>query len=75
MSAPSRQRHRRAMKPALRQARLRFAADLVLVKDRAGRLGLWRTMHALDAATKEVGWEIADILEGRQADTAEEPRS
>lgn len=43
-----------------------FAAELVKLKDKAGRLGLWKTMHALDTATREVGYEAAEILtEGR----------
>lgn len=41
----------------------RFIAELVQMKDRAGRLGLWKTMHALDEATKAVGYEYAEILE------------
>jgi hypothetical protein len=35
-----------------------FAAMLVVIKDRAGRLGLWRTMHALDAATEAVALDL-----------------
>ncbi len=31
----------------------KFSADLAMLKVRAMELGLWRTFHALDAATKE----------------------
>lgn len=37
-----------------------FATELVRIKHRAGQLGLFRTMHALDKATQAVGWELAD---------------
>ena len=39
-----------------------FIMDLVKLKDEAGRLGLFKTMHKLDAAVKEVGWELESIL-------------
>lgn len=48
--------------------RRQFSANLAAMKHEAGRLGLWRTMRALEEATMRVGWEIADIEEGRQAD-------
>ena len=48
--------------------RRQFSANLAAMKHEAGRLGLWSTMRALDEATRRVGWEIADIEEGRQAD-------
>lgn len=51
---------------AWRRASREFASRLVLVKVEAGRLGLWRTMHALDKGTQAVGWEIARIEDGRQ---------
>lgn len=35
---------------------------MVEVKNEAGRLGLYRTMHAMDEATRVVGWEVADGL-------------
>ncbi len=37
-----------------------FCLKLVRLKDEAGRLGLFRTMHAMDHAVKEVGWEMAE---------------
>jgi len=39
---------------------------LVNLKHRCGQAGLFRTMHKMDLATQEVGWEIADILKGKQ---------
>lgn len=39
-----------------------FACQLAAMKAEAGRLGLWRTMHAMDAALLEVGFEIGDSL-------------
>ena len=36
------------------------------MKDEAARLGLWRTMHAMDHATRETGYEQADIELGKQ---------
>jgi hypothetical protein len=39
--------------------------DIVLIKHRAGELGMFKTMHALESAVTEVGWEMADYLEGK----------
>lgn len=36
--------------------------------DRAGELGLFKTMHALEPAVQQVGWEMAEILEGKRPD-------
>ena len=44
---------------------MEFTTALVRMKDRSGRLGLWKTMHAIDEATKVAGWEIADLLAKR----------
>lgn len=44
-----------------------FIARLVEIKAEAGRLQMWRTLHALDAATHAVGFEYADQLTGKQA--------
>lgn len=43
-------------------ARQAFCAELPLVMERAGRLGMFRTMHKLHEAVKEVGYEWADLL-------------
>ena len=40
----------------------RFVLDLLAMKDRAMRLGLYRTHQILDEASQKVGWEIADEL-------------
>ena len=42
-----------------------FASDLVLMKSRAAELGMWKTMHAIEPATKMVGYELAEMLEGK----------
>lgn len=39
-----------------------LVVDLLKLKDRAAKLGLWRTFHAIDGATTAVGWEIAEKL-------------
>mgnify|MGYP001577331461 CR=1 FL=1 len=44
-----------------------FTAALVAMKDQAGRLGLWRTMHAIDEATRAIGYETADVITGKPA--------
>lgn len=46
--------------------RHQFANELPLVMHRAGQLGLWRTMHKLHDAVRELGWELADISAGKQ---------
>lgn len=45
-----------------------LAKDITVLKYRAGQLGLWKTMHALEPATQAVGWEMAEILGGERAD-------
>lgn len=42
-----------------------IAEAIVLLKHRAGVIGLFRTMHALEAGVKEVGWELAAELEAK----------
>ena len=37
-----------------------FVIDLNLLMDRAGRLGLWKTMHVLHDAKRKLGWELAE---------------
>ena len=37
-----------------------LAITLVKLKDKAGRMGMYKTMHALDEATRAIGWEIAE---------------
>lgn len=36
-----------------------FIRRLNALKTEAGQLGFYRTMHALDAATQQIGWEVA----------------
>ena len=42
-----------------------FAEALVLLKHRAGAIGLFKTMHAIEPATKAIGWELAEHIEAR----------
>lgn len=37
-----------------------IATQLVQIKARLGNLGLFRTMHKLDEATREIGYELAE---------------
>ena len=39
---------------------------LISLKNELARLGLLRTMHKLDISTTEIGWEMADIITGKQ---------
>ena len=39
-----------------------FIADLVLMKAKAGELGLYKTMHKLEEPIGEVGYEFAELL-------------
>lgn len=43
-----------------------FIVRLLSLKDEAARLGLYRTMHELEAATVIVGWEVADHMKGKR---------
>ncbi len=57
------------MTPTNRQSaapRKEFASRLTLVMNEAMRLGLYRTMHKLHDAVREVGWELADIAKKEQ---------
>lgn len=47
--------------PSLHADRRRLCETLILAKAEAGRVGLWKTMHALNTATDAIGWEVADI--------------
>ena len=40
-----------------------FCSEVALLKFRAGNLGLYKTMHALEAAVTAVGYEVAEKLE------------
>jgi len=34
-----------------------------MIKDRLGRMGLWKTMHKFGDAQNVLGWEVAEHLE------------
>ena len=40
-----------------------FINRLVQMKHEAGRLGMYKTMHALEHPQKQVGWEYAEMIE------------
>ena len=48
------------------EAQKEFAAEIVLIKHKAGTLRLFKTMHSLEAAVKQVGWELAEHIEAER---------
>lgn len=48
-------KHKHTPPPAAAQA---FASELILLKDKAFRLGLYRTAHLIEIPIIEVGWEM-----------------
>jgi hypothetical protein len=56
------------MKEANLKELKQFAADVMLMKHKAGELGLLKTMHAFEPATQAVGYEIAEVIEGKRGD-------
>lgn len=38
-----------------------IALQLVLLKNRLAKLGRWKSVHAIDEATKVFGWEAAEV--------------
>jgi hypothetical protein len=44
-----------------------IASAVMLLKHRCMQLGLFKTMHALEGATKAVGWELAEQIEAKQS--------
>lgn len=51
--------------PIAKLSRDEFASALMLMKVRAGQLGLFKTMHAIEPATQAVGWELAEHIEAK----------
>lgn len=49
--------------PADCDPRQEFVNKLTFAMNEAGQLGLYRTMHKLHEAVREVGWEIAGQME------------
>jgi len=50
-----------------------FAAEIVAIKHKAGDLGLYKTMHAMEAAVMHVGWEIAEQVNNGSTILFEKP--
>ncbi len=53
-------------RPQWREKTNDVVLKLISLKDELARMGLYRTMHKLDLATKEIGWELSDIITGKQ---------
>lgn len=47
---------------------MELSCELVKLKYAAFTMGLIKTGHALDKATNAIGWEMAEILEGKRVD-------
>jgi hypothetical protein len=58
--------------PIANLSRDEIASAIMLLKHRAGQLGLFKTMHALEPATKAVGWELAEMIEATTHRAAKE---
>lgn len=41
------------------------ASELSLLKNKLLSMGLYKTYHAMDSATQVVGYEMAEIIEGK----------
>lgn len=39
-----------------------LCSDMTIMKHRLGAAGLFKTMHAMDAAVKVIGFEVAEAL-------------
>lgn len=55
-------RYRRPVTQERRKAIDDFISRLALMKEEAGRLGLYQTMQALEIPVTKVGYELAEIL-------------
>lgn len=47
----------------------KLAFDLAIIKEKAMRIGMVKTSHALETAVRAVGWEMAEILGGTHGAT------
>ena len=47
---------------ATKEQHLAFASELTLLKDKAMRLGLWRTAHLIEIPIQEIGWEMQGLI-------------
>lgn len=45
-----------------------LAHEIVDLKHKCMKAGLIKTAHALEPATQAIGWEMAEILEGKRGD-------
>jgi hypothetical protein len=51
----------------IRGARREFCMELPVIMNKAGALGLYRTLHALHEAVRAVGYEVAELEDGTKA--------
>lgn len=49
-----------------------IAEAIVMIKHRAGAIGLFKTMHALEAGVKAVGWDLAEQIEAKHHTAAKD---
>ena len=54
------------------EERKQFCSEVAMLKHKAGELGMFRTMHALEAGVTEVGYELADQIEKGKRDEKSE---
>jgi hypothetical protein len=50
-----------------------FCREVAALKAKAGQLGLFKTMHALEAGVTAAGYEVADLMEAGDAGGWEPP--
>jgi hypothetical protein len=53
----------------LRETVRRIGPALADLQRQLADVGMYRSMHVLNAASKELGWEAADIITGKQRTT------
>ena len=61
-------KHKESKIPVLPKGAHDLVNRIVQLKHDTMAMGLYKTGHALEAATQAVGYEIADILEGKRPD-------
>lgn len=52
-------------KSELLKKQLAFASEVALLKHKAGTLKLYKTMQSLEEAVTAVGWELAEVVQGK----------
>lgn len=52
------------MKTITYQTMQELALELALLQNNLMEAGMLKTFHAIQGATKQIGWEMAEIIEG-----------